>query len=75
MTGHQERTLRITDFETARSMRDVCIELSRSEAEELAAYLRALVAKPKIGPIFLSVLKNNRIEREITVQLDLSEQA
>jgi hypothetical protein len=61
--------VRIMDYETHRNLNDVGVFLTLDEAEELLGYLRRLKDEPGITRIFLSDLKDERIEREITVAI------
>lgn len=61
--------MRIMDYETNRTLNDVGVFLTSSEAAELAAYLQRLSSKPDIRRIYLSEVIDDRLEREITVSL------
>lgn len=61
------RDMRIVDYENTKSLSDVGIILTPSEAEELATYLVALARRPDICKVHLSEIENDHIEREITV--------
>ncbi len=59
--------MRIVDYETTRTLSDVGIILTPSEAEDLAAYLVALAQRPDVTHVHLSEIEDDHIEREITV--------
>lgn len=59
--------MRIVDYESTKSLSDVGIILTPSEAEELATYLVALARRSDISRVHLSEIENDHIEREITV--------
>lgn len=61
--------MRITDFETGRSLNDVCLTLSREEAEELSGYLTRLTARDDLGHVHLMEMKGAEIRREFAVSL------
>jgi hypothetical protein len=62
--------MRITDYEQGKVLNDVCIALTRDEAEELAAYLKKLLTKPEIGRAYLSQIVGSRLEKELTIALE-----
>ncbi len=59
----------ITDYETGREVRDLCVALTPNEAEELMVYLERLLAAPEISRIYLSEIRGCRFEREVTLRL------
>lgn len=59
--------MRITDYESARSLRDVSIALTRNEAEELANVLQRLLSQPDLGKVHLSEVQATHLERELTI--------
>lgn len=61
--------MRITDFETGRSLNDVCLTLSREEAEELSGYLSRLTAREDLGHVHLMELQGASVRRELAVAL------
>ncbi|MFN8218821.1 MAG: hypothetical protein U0S12_01645 [Fimbriimonadales bacterium] len=61
--------MRITDYETRKSLNDVSLTLTRDEAEELAVYLERLLSNPEVERAHLSEVANSRLERELTVQI------
>ena len=67
--------MRITDYEQGKNLSDVCISLTRDEAEELCAYLKRLLSCPEVGRAYLSEIVGSRLERELTVALDRKRQA
>ena len=64
--------MRITDYEQGNSLRDICITLTREEAEDLHAYLSKLLQEPKVNRAHLSEIVNARLEKEITIAVDAS---
>lgn len=62
--------MRITNFETAEPVAAIRLSLSPPEVEELVIYLRALVHRPSIGPLFLSHLETNEITCEIALTIE-----
>lgn len=61
--------MRMIDYERASSLRDVAISLTREEAEDLALFLRAMLARKQVDAIHLSEFSAGRIEREIRFDL------
>lgn len=61
--------MRITDFETGRSLNDVCLTLTQEEAEELCGYLHRLTAHKELGHVHLLELEGARVGREFAVSL------
>ncbi len=62
--------MRITDYETNRSLNDIGVFLTLDEADELCAYLQTLQTRPGVPRIHLSEIVGNHLEREITVGID-----
>lgn len=62
--------MRITNFETAEPVAAIRLSLTQPEVEELVLYLRALVHRPSIGPLFLSQLESNEIASEIALSIE-----
>ena len=61
--------MRITDFETGRSLSDVCLTLTQEEAEELSGYLARLTARDDLGHVHLMELQGATVRRELAVSL------
>ena len=61
--------MKITDFETGRSLNDVCLTLTREEAEELCGYLSRLTDRPDLGHVHLMEIQGSRVQRELAVAL------
>lgn len=62
--------MRIIDFESGKSLNDVCITLSREEAEELCVYLTRLTTDPgAVRHVHLTELRGTSLERELAVAL------
>ncbi len=59
--------MRITDYETQRTLNDVGITLTAEEADELCAYLTRLRDCPDVRRVHLSEIVGNRLERELTL--------
>jgi len=57
------------DFETAQGLERIALELTPGEAEELVLYLRALIHRPTIGPMFLTEIHEGEIERELSIAI------
>lgn len=62
--------MRITDYESGKSLRDVKISLSRQEAEDLQAYLSRMLACEAIQRFQLSEVQGVHLERELTVSIN-----
>ena len=62
--------MRITDFETGRSLNDVSLTLTHEEAEELCHYLARLTeGRPDLRHVHLMELQGARVHRELAVAL------
>ncbi|MCW5937314.1 MAG: hypothetical protein KIT11_08415 [Fimbriimonadaceae bacterium] len=61
--------MKITCFETRRRLRDVDLELTRAEAEELVDYLRRMLDQPDVDRTYLSEIRDGRIEQEMSVSM------
>lgn len=63
--------MRITDFESGKSLNDVCLTLTREEAEELCQYLSRLTTtgRTDLRHIHLTELKGASVHRELAVAL------
>ena len=62
--------MRITDFETGRSLNDVSLTLTRDEAEELCQYLARLTnERGDLRHVHLTELQGARVHRELAVAL------
>ncbi len=61
--------MKMTDFETRRDLKDVEIELTREEAEEMLDYLRCLLSSRGVPRIYLTQLHGQAVERELSVVL------
>lgn len=62
--------MRITDYEKGTNLSDVCITLTRDEAEDLSIYLQKLLNDPKLSRVYVSEIVNARLEKEITITVD-----
>lgn len=65
----REKDMRITDYETQRTLKDVGITLTLEEADELCAYLHRLRSCPQVKHVHLSQIVGDRLEREVTFAL------
>jgi hypothetical protein len=62
--------MRITDFETGKSLNDVCLTLTREEAEELVVYLERLTTgRTDQSHVHLMELQGASVYREFAVSL------
>jgi hypothetical protein len=62
--------MRITDFESGRSLNDVCLTLTLEEAEELGHYLNRLVSdRHDLRHVHLTEIHGATVERELAVAL------
>ena len=61
--------MRITDFETGRSLNDVSLTLTHEEAQELCAYLGRLTTHADLGHVHLMEIEGSKVERELAVSL------
>ena len=64
--------MRITDYEGGKNLSDVCVELTREEASDLALYLHRLLQQPEIKHVYLSEVRGTHIERELTVLMRIA---
>lgn len=62
--------MRITDYESARVLNDVAIELTRDEAEELSIYLSRILALRDPKTAFLTETDGRGIARELSITID-----
>ena len=62
--------MKIKDYETGNVLRDGNIELTRYEAEELAAYLNRMINREDLKTIHLTDLNSGMIEQELSVSLN-----
>jgi hypothetical protein len=62
--------MRITDYESTRSLTDVGLSLTRDEAEELFIYLHKLLDKGEVRKAFLTECDGCGIGRELTVTVE-----
>ena len=62
--------MRITDYESTRSLTDVGLALTRDEAEELFIYLHKMLDKGEIRRAFLTEYRGGGIERELAVTIE-----
>ncbi len=62
--------MRITDYETNRSLNDIGVFLTHDEVDELCAYLQMMQRRPDVQRIHLSEVLGSHLEKEITVGID-----
>lgn len=62
--------MRITDYESTKSLTDVGLELTRDEAEELYIYLHKMLDKSELRKAYLTECQGCAIERELTVTIE-----
>lgn len=62
--------MRIWDYESGRGLADVGLELTRGEAEELAAYLRRMLEREDLVKVHVTDLCGGLLARELTVHLE-----
>lgn len=61
--------MKILDYETGKVLSDVNIELTRGEAEELAAYLGRMLVRDDLKTVYITDLNHGLLERELAVSL------
>lgn len=64
------KNLKITDYETGRSLSDLGLLLSLEEAAELRDYLSRLIEEPVVSHAYLTELGVNGVEKEIAISID-----
>jgi hypothetical protein len=62
--------MRITDYESTKSLTDVGLVLTRDEAEELFIYLHKMLDKSQVRNAFLTEYSGCEIERELSVTIE-----
>ena len=62
--------MRITDYESTKSLTDVGLVLTREEAEELAIYLHKMLDKAELRKAYLTQCTGCAIERELSVTIE-----
>lgn len=61
--------MQIFDYETSAKLNDLKIVLTRAEAEDLAAYLSAMLARPHLTAVHLTEAIEGRLQREVCFEL------
>ena len=63
--------MRITDFESGKNLNDVCLTLTREEAEELCDYLARLThtGRTDLRHVHLTEFHGTNVARELAVAL------
>ncbi len=61
--------MQIFDYETSAKLNDLKIVLTRDEAEDLAAYLHAMLARPHLSAVHLTEVFEGRLQREVCFEL------
>ena len=62
--------MRIVDYESGTSLCDVSLELTRGEAQELAAYLDRMLSRPDLRTVHITDLRAGLLCRELTIHLN-----
>ena len=62
--------MRITDYETTRTLTDVGLVLTRDEAEELYIYLHKMLDRGELRKAFITEMDDFGINRELTIALE-----
>ena len=62
--------MRITDYESTKSLTDVGIVLTKDEAEELYITLHKMLDRPELRQAYLTEYRGCGIERELSVTID-----
>lgn len=61
--------MKIHDYETGRTLRDIDIELTRGEAEELASYLTRMLEREDLKTVHMTDIDQGVIARELSVSI------
>jgi len=64
--------MKIRDYETGRTLRDIDIELTRGEAQELASYLNRMLVRDDLKTVHITDIHDGVIARELSVSLENS---
>lgn len=64
--------MKIQDYESGRQLKDVNIELTVGEAQELLVYLRRMLERDDLAAIHITDLSDGVIERELSLSLSNS---
>ena len=67
--------MKMVDYESGRNLRDIDIELTRTEAEQLAASLGKLLGRQDLKKVFLTDFSEGLLDKELTVSLKLAGEA
>lgn len=62
--------MKIVDYESGKSLYDVSLELTRGEAQELAAYLTRMLNRTDLKTVHITDLHAGILCRELTVHID-----
>lgn len=62
--------MQIFDYESSAKLNDLKIVLTRDEAEDLAAYLDAMLERPHLSAVHLTEVRDGRLQREVCFELD-----
>jgi hypothetical protein len=62
--------MQIFDYESSAKLNDLKIVLTRAEAEDLAAYLGAMLERPHLSAVHLTEVTDGRLQREVCFELD-----
>lgn len=61
--------MRIHDYETGHQLRDIEIELTREEVEDLAAYLACMLKRTDLRVVQMSDVSKGFIDGELSISL------
>ncbi len=61
--------MQIFDYESSAKLNDLKIVLTREEAEDLATYLEAMLARPHLSAVHLTEVREGRLQREVCFEL------
>jgi hypothetical protein len=61
--------MKMVDYESGRVLRDISIELSRVEAEELSACLARMLTRTDLHQVFLTDVAGGLLDKELTLSI------
>lgn len=62
--------MKITDYETGRTLRDIGLMLTNEEAVEMRDYLTRLIENPTITHAYLTEVSDRGLDKEISITID-----
>ena len=65
--------MKITDYESGRSLKDVGLQLNVEQATELRDYLNRLISEPQVSNAYLTVFSDRGIEKELSIRIERDE--